>query len=55
MDLESQPFDLRECVESAVDLRQPEPGRRDWTWDAWWIPTFPSAIVRDVTRLRKCW
>ena len=29
MDLESQPFDLRECVESALDLVAPRAAEKD--------------------------
>jgi PAS domain S-box-containing protein len=53
LELESQPFDLRECVESALDLvatRAAEKGL-----DLAYLPGdgTPAAIVGDVTRLRQ--
>jgi len=53
MDIESRPFDLRDCVESALDLvtaRAVEKGL-----DIAYIldDTVPPAIASDVTRLRQ--
>ena len=54
MDIEAQPFDLRECVESALDLVtaravEKEPGHSRTCSKA----TCPPAIRGDVTRLRQ--
>src|SRR5207248_6483418 len=53
LDLEQQPFDLRECVESALDLiavRAVEKGL-----DLGYVldPRLPGTLVGDVTRLRQ--
>ena len=52
MDIESQPFDLRECVESALDLVAP---RRREALDLAYLfeGDVPVAVRGDVTRLRQ--
>ena len=35
LELESHAFDLRECVERALDLVAPAPRTRGWTWPTW--------------------
>ncbi len=53
LELENQPFDLRECIESAFDLI----GTRAWEKGldlAYFIDEgVPAAIVGDMTRLRQ--
>ncbi len=53
MDLENQPFDLREVVESAIDLVAPK--ALDKGLDIAYIfeDDVPAAILGDVTRLRQ--
>jgi signal transduction histidine kinase/DNA-binding response OmpR family regulator/HPt (histidine-containing phosphotransfer) domain-containing protein/PAS domain-containing protein len=53
LELEAQPFDLRACVESSLDLLAP--GAADKGLDLAYLiaPDTPEAIVGDVTRLRQ--
>ncbi len=53
LDLDSAPFDLRECVESALELAAAGALRKglDIAYDL--DPDAPRAIVGDVTRLRQ--
>jgi signal transduction histidine kinase/DNA-binding response OmpR family regulator/HPt (histidine-containing phosphotransfer) domain-containing protein len=53
LELEDQPFDLRACVESSLDLLAP--GAADKSLDLAYLiaPDTPEAIVGDVTRLRQ--
>jgi signal transduction histidine kinase/CheY-like chemotaxis protein/HPt (histidine-containing phosphotransfer) domain-containing protein len=53
MDLESQPFVLRECVESAVDLLASRAAEKGLDLALEIDPQVPSAILGDVTRLRQ--
>jgi CheY-like chemotaxis protein len=53
MDLESQPFDLRECVESAVDLVAAGAAEKGLDLGCVVETGVPAAIVGDVTRLRQ--
>ena len=54
MDLEAQPFDLRECVESALDLVGAARGaRRGSTSPIVFEADVPPASSGDVTRLRQ--
>jgi len=55
MDLEVQPFDLRRCIESAVDLVSRTLGERDidLVFDAPDPSLFPTGLAGDVTRLRQ--
>jgi signal transduction histidine kinase/CheY-like chemotaxis protein/HPt (histidine-containing phosphotransfer) domain-containing protein len=53
LDLERQPFDLRECVESALDVVAVKAGEKRLEL-AYSIPdTAPSAIRGDAARLRQ--
>ena len=53
MDIEAQPFDLRECVESALDLVARVPPRSTSTSPTVFEGDVPAAIEGDVTRLRQ--
>jgi PAS domain S-box-containing protein len=53
MDLEYQPFDLRECIEGALDLLAPQVANKGLDIAYLFEPGTPSAIVGDVTRLRQ--
>ncbi len=53
MDLESQPFDLREVVESALDLTAPKAVEKGLDIAYLFENGVPSAILGDVTRLRQ--
>jgi PAS domain S-box-containing protein len=53
MDLEQQPFDLRECVESAVDLVKLKAAEKGLELACEVTIDVPAAIVGDVTRLRQ--
>jgi PAS domain S-box-containing protein len=53
MELESQPFDLRECVESALDLVAPGAAEKGLNLGCVVEKDVPAAIVGDVTRLRQ--
>jgi len=53
MDLESQPFDLRECVESALDLVTTRAVEKGIDIAYLFEGEMPHAIIGDVTRLRQ--
>jgi signal transduction histidine kinase/CheY-like chemotaxis protein/HPt (histidine-containing phosphotransfer) domain-containing protein len=53
MELESQPFDLRECVESAVDLLAARAAEKGLDLSCVVDSDVPAAILGDVTRLRQ--
>ncbi len=53
MELESQPFDLYECVESAIDLLAPRTSSKNLELAYYIDEGVPSAIIGDVTRLRQ--
>ena len=53
MELESQPFDLRECVESALDLLAGRAAEKGLDLGCVIESDVPAAIVGDVTRLRQ--
>src|SRR5256884_519814 len=53
MDVEAQPFDLRECVESALDLVTARAAEKHLDTAYMFEGEVPSAIVGDVTRLRQ--
>lgn len=53
MDLESQPFDLRETIESALDLVTPKAIEKGLDLAYIMEPDVPAAILGDVTRLRQ--
>jgi signal transduction histidine kinase/DNA-binding response OmpR family regulator len=53
MDLESQPFDVRQCVESAVDLVALRAEEKNLNLGCIIDANVPTAILGDVTRLRQ--
>jgi PAS domain S-box-containing protein len=53
LDLENEPFDLRACVESALDLVALRAGEKGLHLIYWLNPGVPAGIVGDVTRLRQ--
>ena len=53
MDLERQPFDLRDCVESALDLIKVRAAEKRLELACEIAGDVPPAIVGDVTRLRQ--
>ncbi len=53
MDVESQPFDLRECVESALDLVGGRAAQKRLELAYVFEGEVPSAIAGDLTRLRQ--
>ncbi len=53
MALEGQPFDLRECVESALDLMKLKAAEKGLELACEIAPNVPPAIIGDVTRLRQ--
>ncbi len=53
MELENQPFFLRDCVESALDLMRVRAAEKGLELAYQIEPDVPAAIVSDVTRLRQ--
>jgi GAF domain-containing protein/CheY-like chemotaxis protein len=53
MDIESQPFDLRECVESALDLVTPRAVEKRLDTAYVFEGDVPGGVVSDVTRVRQ--
>ncbi|MEY2581576.1 MAG: hypothetical protein QOE09_1425, partial [Ilumatobacteraceae bacterium] len=53
MDIETQPFDLRECVESALDLASVKAAERHLDLAYLFEGDMPRAVLGDVTRLRQ--
>ena len=53
LDLETQKFDLRECVESALDLLGIAAAEKGVDLAYLIDPSTPEAIIGDVTRLRQ--
>ena len=53
MDLESQPFDLRDCLESAVDLVAVKAGEKGLELGCLIEDGTPPTVLGDVTRLRQ--
>ena len=53
LDLENQPFDLRLCVEDALDLLAPRAQEKSLELAYHVADLTPSSIVGDVTRLRQ--
>jgi CheY-like chemotaxis protein/anti-sigma regulatory factor (Ser/Thr protein kinase) len=52
-ELESQPFDLRECIEGALDLIAPRASEKRIDLAYEYAEGTPEAIYGDVTRLRQ--
>jgi signal transduction histidine kinase/DNA-binding response OmpR family regulator len=53
MELEEQPFDLRDCVESALDLMKVKAAEKEIELAYLVEEDVPGAIIGDVTRLRQ--
>jgi signal transduction histidine kinase len=53
MDLEVQPFDLRDCVESALDLVSTRAAEKQLDIAYLFEDEVPAAIEGDITRLRQ--
>jgi signal transduction histidine kinase/DNA-binding response OmpR family regulator len=53
MDLEHQPFDLRACIEGALDLLAPKAAEKGLNLGYLVASDVPAAIYGDVTRLRQ--
>ncbi|HSV58440.1 MAG TPA: response regulator [Variovorax sp.] len=53
MDIEAQPFDLRECVESALDLISTRAAEKRLDIAYWFEGEVPVGISGDPTRLRQ--
>jgi PAS domain S-box-containing protein len=53
LELENQPFDLRECLESSLDLLAPRAGEKGLELAYLIDAQVPSTLVGDVTRLRQ--
>ncbi|MEX2224616.1 MAG: GAF domain-containing protein [Candidatus Rokuibacteriota bacterium] len=53
LELESQPFDLRECVEGALDLVASRAAEKGLDLAYLLADGTPAAVVGDVTRLRQ--
>src|ERR1700736_6797001 len=53
MDIEAQPFDLRDCVESALDLIGNRAAEKHLDVAYLFADEVPAAIQGDVTRLRQ--
>lgn len=53
LELEQQPFDLRECVESSLDLIGPRAAEKRLDLACLVDPAAPRAVIGDVTRLRE--
>jgi signal transduction histidine kinase/DNA-binding response OmpR family regulator len=53
MEVERQPFDLRECVESALDLIAARAAEKQLDLAYVYEGEVPAAVIGDVTRLRQ--
>ena len=53
LELEYQPFELRDCLESAIDLLSNEAAKKGLNLAYVVEGDFPESIVGDVTRLRQ--
>ena len=53
MDIEAHPFDLRECVESALDLVSPRAAEKDLDIAYVFEGEVPAAVSGDLPRLRQ--
>jgi signal transduction histidine kinase/CheY-like chemotaxis protein/HPt (histidine-containing phosphotransfer) domain-containing protein len=53
MEMEQQPFDLRDCVEGALDLLAPKAAEKGLDLAYFVDSQVPDAILGDVTRLRQ--
>ena len=53
LDLENEPFQLRDCLESALDLLAPRAADKSLDLAYMIDPQIPEAIYGDITRLRQ--
>ena len=53
MDLEEAPFDVRGCIESAVELVGPSAAKKGIEVAYWIEPGTPEVAIGDVSRLRQ--
>ncbi len=53
MSLEQQPFNLRECVESAIDLLASQASEKGLELGYFFAEDLPATYVGDITRLRQ--
>ena len=53
LDLEREPFDLRECVEGALEIVAPRAMEKDVELGCLFGETVPAGIVGDAARLRQ--
>jgi signal transduction histidine kinase/CheY-like chemotaxis protein/HAMP domain-containing protein/HPt (histidine-containing phosphotransfer) domain-containing protein len=53
MELEHQPFDMRECIEGALDLLAPRAAEKGLDLAYYMEPQVPAAVFGDVTRVRQ--
>ena len=53
LDIERYPFDLRRCLEEAMDLISAEAGEKNINLAYFIDDSVPAALVGDVTRLRQ--
>jgi signal transduction histidine kinase/DNA-binding response OmpR family regulator len=53
LDLEEEPFELQECIESALDLVAPKADEKGLELVGMVDETVPQTVVGDVTRLRQ--
>ncbi|MGB7445073.1 MAG: response regulator [Coleofasciculaceae cyanobacterium] len=53
LELEEQPFDLRNCIEECLDLLAPKAAEKKLELAYLFSPQTPNLIVGDVTRVRQ--
>ena len=53
LELEKQPFYVRQCVESALDLLASKAGEKGLDLSYLFLPNMPPVVYGDVTRLRQ--
>jgi signal transduction histidine kinase len=53
IDLENHPYDLRQCLEEAVELLAPKAAEKDLDLVLALDPELPPVVIGDVTRLRQ--
>lgn len=53
LDLEHQPFSLRDCIASALTIVQPESDKKQLPVRSTIAQSLPDALIGDVTRLRQ--
>ncbi|MDY6939020.1 MAG: PAS domain S-box protein [Cyanobacteriota bacterium] len=53
LDLEEHPFELRDCIEGALDLLAPKAAQKELELAYMVEPQTPNLIIGDVTRLRQ--